>query len=70
MPKQKKPLNTFVKYSSVAFQMAATIILCLFLGKFLDRYFSNSKPILTAVLSTFGVVIAIINLIRSVIKNE
>jgi len=68
-PKKDKNLNNVVKFSGVAFEMAATIALCVLIGKFLDGYFEIQKPILTAIFSILGVVGAIYNLIRKVTKN-
>ncbi len=67
--KEKSKLQKGVQFSGIAFEMAATIILCVFIGKFLDNYFELSKPILTALLSIIGVTGAIYNLIRKVTKK-
>jgi|AntAceMinimDraft_12_1070368.scaffolds.fasta_scaffold340073_1 F0F1-type ATP synthase assembly protein I len=67
--KEKSTLQKGVQFSGIAFEMAATIILCVFIGKFLDGQFEMSKPIFTAVFSILGVTGAIYNLIRKVTKN-
>lgn len=55
-PKQKPKGNdnAYLKYSGMAFQMAASILLCAFLGQWLDGYFETGQ-ILTIVLTLFGV---------------
>lgn len=68
-PKDKSKLQKGVEFSGVAFEMAATIVICVFIGKFLDSTFELSKPILTAVFSILGVTGSIFNLIRKVTKK-
>jgi hypothetical protein len=57
--KPKKPFDTFVRYSNIAFQMAAVIGLGVFAGIRLDRYTGLEFPLLTLVLSLGSVVAAI-----------
>jgi len=64
----KKPLNSYIKYSAFVFQMAATILVCVLLGKYIDGKMGNEKLIVTAILSVFGVGVSLYNLIKSV-KN-
>ena len=64
----KKPLNTYIKYSSYVFQMAATILVFVLLGKYIDGKMGNEKLIVTAILSVFGVGISLYKLFKSV-KN-
>ncbi len=73
MSQQKSPRNNYTKivvFTGAAFEMAALIILCVFLGKFLDQKFSTDKPLFTAGLSILGVIGSILNLIRKVKKIE
>lgn len=67
--KEKSTLQKGVQFSGIAFEMAATIIICVFIGKFLDNQFSLEKPIFTALFSILGVTGAIYNLIRKVNKH-
>ncbi len=62
--------NKVIMMTGAAFEMAALIILCVFLGKFLDDRLNMEKPIFTAMLSIFGVMGSILNLIRKVKKNS
>lgn len=54
-------------YLGLGTQLAATIILMFFLGKWLDDYF-NLYPILTILLSFFGGFAGIYNVIKSTIN--
>lgn len=67
--KEKSKLQKGIEFSGVAFEMAATIAVCIFLGKYLDDKLQMSKPLLTALFSIVGVVGAIYNLIRKVTNN-
>ncbi len=62
----KKPLNSYIKFSAYVFQMAATILVFVLLGKYIDNKLGNEKLIVTAILSVIGVGLSIFNLIRSV----
>ena len=64
----KKPFNAYIKYSAYVFQMAATILVFVLLGKYIDGKMGNEKLIVTAVLSVVGVGISLYNLFKSV-KN-
>ena len=63
--KPKKQLNPYIRFTSVAFQMGATITLCVLLGKSLDRYFENENLIFTAMFSLLGVIGSIYKIIKS-----
>ena len=79
-PKQNKIENTrgFLKYTSMAFQMIATILVFLFLGKFLDSRFSVSTnlngnhhkvfPIFTFVGAILGVAASLYLILKSLKK--
>lgn len=62
----RKPLNTYIRYSGYVFQMAATILILVLIGKYIDNRMGNEKLIVTAILSVIGVGLSIFNLIRSV----
>lgn len=53
-PSKKRQYDAYIRFSSVGFQMLATILLCAWGGVKLDEYF-GTKPFLTAGLSLFGV---------------
>ena len=63
-PQQKKPLNSYIKYSSIGFQMAATIALFTLVGYWIDKYYANEKPIITLILMLIGTGVSIFTLIK------
>lgn len=58
-PTEKKkltsPINKWLKFSNIGIQMAATIVICVLLGRWLDGKYPNLYPLFTVVLSLFGV---------------
>jgi ATP synthase protein I len=62
---KKQPLNAYVKYSSLAFQMIAIIAVFSIIGIKLDENQKMTTPIYTAAFSLFGVIISIISVFRS-----
>nr|WP_294901053.1 AtpZ/AtpI family protein [uncultured Pedobacter sp.] len=56
---EKQPLNAYVKYSSLGFQMIGIIGAFTFGGYKLDEYQQTAMPIYTAILSLAGVAIAL-----------
>ncbi|MCK4664505.1 MAG: AtpZ/AtpI family protein [Bacteroidales bacterium] len=66
--KEKKQLSNSVKYSSIAFQMIAIILLSVFGGIKLDEYLSWDYPVFTAVFSILGVFIAMYYAIKDFLK--
>ncbi len=56
---KKRTANAVLKYSGMAFQMAAIMLGGVFLGKYLDKYFETESAIFTAFLAIFSVGIAL-----------
>ena len=65
----KRALSNYAKYSGMAFQMLAIILLGLFAGYKLDIWL-HTKPLLTIVLSLSSVVIAIYIVTRDLLKKK
>lgn len=65
----KKQSKGFIKYSSLAFQMLATIVIGVLLGKYVDNKFDGGGLYL-ALISLFFVVGAIYVGIRDLIKPK
>ncbi|MBF6609443.1 MAG: AtpZ/AtpI family protein [Flavobacterium sp.] len=63
-----KPLNNYIKFSGYVFQMAATIVVFVLVGKYIDNRMGHEKLVVTAILSVIGVLLSLYNLYRSV-KN-
>ena len=67
--KEERPANSFVKYSSIGFQMLATIGLFAFIGYKIDEHQQNEKPLITAILSLIGVVVSLYQVVRQLNKK-
>jgi len=67
--KRRKPSKAWLKYSGMAFQMIAIMLIFLFLGKFLDRQFLT-EPVLTAIALIVSVFIAIAFFMIQVLKEK
>jgi heme/copper-type cytochrome/quinol oxidase subunit 4 len=65
MSDPRKQRNDYIHYSSAGIQMVLTILLFTYLGTRADKYFETDKPIWTAILAIFGVVIAIIFMLKA-----
>jgi len=57
--KEKQPLNSYVKYSSMGFQMVGIIGAFTFIGYKLDQNQQTQTPYYTAGLSLIGVAISL-----------
>jgi hypothetical protein len=62
-------MQSYAKYSSLAFQMLFIILAGVFGGYYLDRWLGIKFPVFTAVLSVGSVVLAIYYAIRDFIKK-
>jgi F0F1-type ATP synthase assembly protein I len=67
---KKKNINNFARYSSVSFQMLATIGLFAFAGYKIDEYRHSKTPIFTAILSLIGVIISLYQVVKQLNKNN
>ena len=70
MDDKKKNVNNFARYSSISFQMLATIGIFAFIGYKLDAYQHTKNPIFTAILSLVGVVISLYQVVKQLNKKE
>ncbi len=64
--KEKQPLNNYVRYSSLGFQMIAIIGIFTFAGYKIDESRGSKTPLFTAFLSLLGVVIALYIVFRGI----
>ncbi|MEJ7557389.1 MAG: AtpZ/AtpI family protein [Pedobacter sp.] len=69
MEEKKKQVNSFARYSSISFQMLATIGVFAFLGYKLDEYNNTKAPIYTAILSLIGVIISLYQVVKQLNKK-
>lgn len=67
MTEPTKRNTDFIQYSSAGIQMVLTILLFTYLGIRIDRHF-ETKPLWTAILAIFGVVIAMIFMVKAFMK--
>jgi len=68
--KQKDQLNTYAKFSGLAFQMCGIIAAGTFVGIKLDEKYPNESNWFTLGLSLFSVIGAIVYVIRRIIAGS
>ncbi|MFN8308873.1 MAG: AtpZ/AtpI family protein [Chitinophagales bacterium] len=61
--------NSYIRYTSMAVEMLATIAIGTGLGWWLDRHFETPKPYFTAGLSLVFVLVALFRAIRPFLKK-
>lgn len=67
---KKKNINNFARYSSISFQMLATIGVFAFAGYKIDEYRQSKAPVFTAVLSLLGVIISLYQVVKQLNKSN
>lgn len=67
---KKKQLNNYARYSSIAFQMLAIILLGVFGGVKLDEWIDTGFPIFTVLLSIISVFLSIYQVTRDFLRNK
>jgi len=68
LKKKKKSLDSYTRYSSIAFQMLVIILIGVFGGIKLDDWLKLSVPVFTIVLSILAVILSIYTVTRDLIK--
>jgi len=70
--KSKKPLNKYIRFTSIGFQLGATIYLAVYIGKKLDNYFLMEKKLFTLGFILFGLIASIWSIVKQLekINNE
>lgn len=66
--KPEKPLNLYIKFTSVAFQMIVVICVFSFFGLWLDKKFPNNYSAYTMIFSLIGVIASMYMIIKQVIN--
>jgi F0F1-type ATP synthase assembly protein I len=69
LDQKKQGLNNYVRYTNIAFQMAAIILAGVFGGYKLDQWL-HLKPLLTIILSVTSVVLAIYVVTKDLLKKR
>lgn len=66
---QNKGFNHFARYTGMAFQMLAVILICTFGGVKLDKITGWDTPVFTIILSLFGVFAGIYLAVKDFLKQ-
>ncbi|MBY0543324.1 MAG: AtpZ/AtpI family protein [Sphingobacteriaceae bacterium] len=67
---QIKEASNFAKYTGVAFQMLATIGLMAFIGYKIDENRGSKQQIFTAIFGLIGVIVSLVQVVRSLNKDK
>ena len=65
---KKKPLNKYIRFSGIAFQMGLTIYLGSLLGEWLDQKYPNDNQLYTKICTLVAVFGAMLSVIVQVTK--
>jgi ATP synthase protein I len=68
--KRRRSLEALARYSGMTFQLAAVIIIFIFIGKWLDTKIIFKFPVFTVALSFLGVFVGIYFVIKDVLKHK
>ena len=67
--KKKRSLDSYTRYSSIAFQMLVIILIGVFGGIKLDEWLKLNFPVFTIILSILSVILAIYTVTRDLLKR-
>ena len=67
---QIKEASSFIKYTGVAFQMLAIIGVMTFIGYKIDENRKSKEPLFTAIFGLIGVIVSLVQVVRSLNKNK
>lgn len=67
--KEKKSLDNYARYSSIAIQMLVIILAGVFGGYKLDQWLKLNAPVFTIILSLLSVILAIYYVTRDLLKS-
>jgi F0F1-type ATP synthase assembly protein I len=62
--------NSYTQYSSIAFQLLASIALCAYLGQKIDLHFQSKTPIYTAIMVIVGIAAGLYLVVKQVRRNN
>ncbi|MUP13788.1 ATPase F0F1 [Ancylomarina euxinus] len=68
--KKKRQLREAAKYSGLAFQMIAIILLVLFAGMQADKYLGNDFPLFTVIGAFLGVILSLYIALKDFLKKD
>lgn len=62
--------NPYAQYSSIAFQLLASIGLFAYLGQKIDDYYTTQTPIFTALMAIVGIAAGLYLVVKQVRRNN
>ena len=65
----RKSANVFMRYSGMAFQMIAVLLVAAYSGQWLDDHYNNTQPWFTLVLLLIGVTASMYLIIKTVTRQ-
>ena len=65
----RKSANVFMRYSGMAFQMIAVLLVAAYSGQWLDNHYQNEQPWFTLVLLLIGVTASMYLIIKTVTRQ-
>ncbi|HMR42711.1 MAG TPA: AtpZ/AtpI family protein [Saprospiraceae bacterium] len=71
--KMRQKVDAYMRYSGMAFEMAAVMAIAVFAGKKIDDYFDSQKPYFTILFALLGTVAALYLTLKDILfkkKNE
>ena len=68
--KKKVSSNNYMKYSGMAFQMIAIIVIITYIGKWLNDYWELDPPYVTAAFALFSVLAALYLTLKDLINPK
>lgn len=68
--KKKRQLRDVARYSGLAFEMIAIILLVLFAGMQADKYLENEFPGFTALGAFMGVILSLYVVLKDLLKKK
>ena len=66
----RKSANVFMRYSGMAFQMIAVLLIAAYSGQWLDEHYQNEQPWFTLVFLLVGVTASMYLIIKTVTKQS
>ncbi len=66
---KRKQLDSYAKFSSIAFQMLVIILIGVFGGVKLDEWLELKFPVFTVILSLLSVILAIYTVVKDLLKK-
>jgi membrane protein DedA with SNARE-associated domain len=69
-PEKQGQFNHFLKYSGLGIQMALTIYVGHWLGQYVDSQTQQPNPFWTQIITLIAVFLAIVSVIRQVIRDQ